>query len=185
MNENYEYVFFKYLYKKLELNKLDEYLVSEKIKMIDYDNSNNRISKYFALENQGNTDLFSDIDKKEFNQIFNDELNNIIENKYDEAVSFIERTYQDYFHLNDNLEYKYFGPINDSFLVPSNCIVIGLNYKKFDIDENNYDKEFERQQKVIVRILNYIQNELSKEKNIRLASLEYNEVTLSQPFVKL
>ena len=185
MTEKYEYVFFKYLYRKLELNKLDEYLVSENIKMIDCDNADNRISKYFALENRGNIDLFSDDDKKVFNQIFSDELNNILDNKYDEAVSFIERTYQDYFHLNDTLEYKYYGPINDQFLAPSNCIVIGLNYRKFDIDENNYDKEFERQQEVIVRTLNYIQNKLSKEKNIKLASLEYNEVTLSQPFVRL
>ncbi len=185
MNDNYEYVFFKYLYKKLELNKLDEYLISEKIKMIDQDNVENRISKYFALENKGNIDLFTDEDKKIFNQVFNDKLNNILEDKYDEAISFIERTYQDYFHLNDNLEYKYFGPINDSFLAPSNCIVIGLNYIKFDIDDNNYEEEIERQEQVIFFVLNYIQNKLSKEKNINLASLAYNEVSLSQPFVKI
>ena len=91
------------------------------------------------------------------------------------------------FHLDEEVEYVYYGPMSDDFLAPSNCIVIGLNYDKYnlDVEDEKYDDEINRQDIVVTKIINYIQFELSKQYNIRLATLAYNEVTLSQPFVKI
>jgi len=185
MEYNYNYIFFKYLYKKLDLEKLDKELENSGIKMIDQDNCNKRISKYFSLQNHGDTILFSDERKTIFKKLFDDDLDNVLENKKEEAINFVASTYQDYFHLNDKIEFKYYGPINDKFLAPSNCIVIGLNYIKYQLEEDNYEEKFERQEEVIFKMLNYIQNTLSKEKGINLASIAYDEVALFQPFVRL
>ena len=71
------------------------------------------------------------------------------------------------------------------FMAPSNAIALGINYLKYDLDDDNYDKELERQEGIVVDMLNYIQRELSKKYNMNLAAIAYNEVTLSQPFRRI
>ena len=185
MNTNYEFIFFQYLYEVLELKVLDEKLLNEKIKMIDQEGSNNRISKYFSLVSRGDVSYFSEDNKKTYTEIFDKELNDILSNNKERAIDFIKATYKDYFHLNDKIEYNYYGPINEDFLAPSNCIVIGLNYVKYQIDNDNFDEELFRQDGIICDTLNYLQGPLAEEKGFNIAALAYNEITLSQPFVRL
>ena len=183
---NYKYVFFKYLYNKLGLNKLDEMLLNENIKMIDEENVNKRISKYFSLLNEGDIEEFNEIEKHFYQKYFSQDMEVIEqENISDEVIEFIKKTYQKFFHLNDDFTYKYYGPKDDIFMAPSDCIVIGLNYSKFDLDTNDYDMELQRQERIVVKILNYIQNEVARKNNLKLAALSFNEITLSQPFMKI
>ena len=186
MNYNYEYLFFKYLYNELELNKLDQELENNNIKMVDQENVDKRISKYFSLLNRGNEANFSDLELETYKRIFSLKLDKLMEPLvYEEAISFIKSTYQKYYHLTDEVKYIYYGPENDEFLAPSNCIALGLNYIKYDIGDENFDAKLAAQEDIIFKVRVYIQRELAKEKNIKLASLAFNEVSLNQPFISL
>ena len=181
MEYNYEYMFFKYIYKKLNLQELDNSLQGKGIKPIDIKNIESRISKYFALLNRGDITNFTSEEKMEFNRLFSKEINNL---SIDDSslISFIEQTYVKYFHLDGEVKYIYYGPDSMEFMAPSNAIALGINYLKYDLDDDNYDKELERQEGIVVDMLNYIQRELSKKYNMNLAAIAYNEVTLRQPF---
>ena len=185
MESNYEYLFFKYLYEQLELNKFDDELQRQGIKMVDEKNSDKRISKYFSLVSRGDINDFSQEMKEKFKRIFDNSLDNILNSNYDEAIKYIMDTYKDFYHLNGEVEYKYYGPTNDNFLAPSNCIVIGLNYYKFNLDKKRNEEDFDKQETIIVKTLNYIQGPLAEQKGFKIATLAYNEITLSQPFVRL
>ena len=185
MEYNYEFIFFEYLYKKIGLQKYDEELLNKGIKMIDPENADKRISKYFSLLSKGDTLNFSQELKDRYSRIFNKDLNEILTNNYDEAIEFINETYKEYFHLNDPLEYKYYGPADEDYLAPSNCIVIGLNYSKYNIERNNVEEEIIREDGIVVDMLNLLQGPVAQQSGYPLAAVSYNEVTLSQPFVRL
>lgn len=187
MEYKYEYMFFKYLYKILDLKNLDDKLSKEKIKMIDENNSNKRISKYFALINKGNSSEFSEIEKKEYEKLFSNDLEELCKEINEEVINnFIKKTYEKYFHLNIDFKYIYYGPTSFEYMAPSDSIVIGLNYEKYNIeDDDNFEEELSRQEEIVVKVLNYIQNDLAKENKIKLSAIAYNEIALSQPFVRL
>ena len=187
MENNYTDIFFIYLYRKLNLRLLDEKLRLEHIKSLPEEEGVYPISEYFSLLNIGDSGEFDESEKQEYAFLFSKDLNTLLsEEWYSKAVNFIERTYQRFFHLNDEVKYVYYGPKNNSFMAPSDCIVLGLNYNKFDLpDDEHYDEELNRQDKVVCQISNYIQFELAKMYNIKLATLRYNEVTLSQQFTML
>ena len=140
---------------------------------------------YNKLVSRGDLLYFTDEQKNTFKDIFDDKLTSIINNKMDDAINFVISTYKDFYHLNDDVVYNYYGPINYKYMAPSNCIVIGLNYFKFQIDDDNYDEEFDKQERIVSKVLNYIQKDLSKEKGIKLATIAYNESTLLTPFVRI
>ena len=183
-NYNYEYVFFKYIYEKLELKKLEEKLLNKGIKIYDSGHANERISKYFSLLNKGNSKYFDAKTNETFLEYFNKELSEILNSdNYDEIIKFVESTYKTYFFSNIKDNYVYYGPANFEYMAPSDSIAIGLNYVKYDnegSEEDSLDSEV-----FVVDMLNYIQTDLSKEKNMKLAAISYNEVTLNQPFARL
>lgn len=186
MNFKYEYVFFKYLYEKLNLKELEEQLTNNGIKAYDEDNISKRIAKYFSLVSTGTNVNFSNEDLDRFNTYFSKSINELTkEPLYSEVVSFILKTYQNYFYSNAKERYKYYGPSSFEYMAPTDSIVLGINYIKFDLPEEQYDQELLRQEKVIVDILNYIQTNLSKKSGIKLSAISYNEVVLNQPFLKL
>ncbi len=185
MESNYEYLFFKYLCEQLELNKFDDELQRQGIRMVDENNSDKRISKYFSLVSRGDINDFSQEMKEEFKRLFDNSLENVLNNNYNEAIQFIVDTYKVFYHLNGEVEYKYYGPANDNFLAPSNCIVLGLNYFKFNLDKEYNEESFDKQETIIVKTLNFIQGPLAKQKGFKIATIAYNEISLSQPFVNL
>ncbi len=184
MEFNYEYIFFKYIYEKLELFKLDDWLTKEGIKMLD-PNGEKRISKYFSLVSTGDSSEFDESTKEEYKTIFDKDLEILKDGEMcDLAINFILKTYENYFHLNGKVEYNYYGPHEMAYVAPSNSIVIGLNYNKFDIESSNYDDEVFRQNGIVVDVLNYIQNNLLIENKTRVSAVAYDEVVLSQEFIQ-
>lgn len=186
MEYKYEYIFFKYIYEKLDLMKLDEKLAFENIKMYDVDNVDKRISKYFALMNKGTAINFSENDQKKYNYYFSKELDELLQEPlYSEVKEFVLNTYENYFFSAVKSEYMYYGPSSFEYMAPTDSIVLGINYVKFDIDSLDYDKELERQDGIIVDMLNYIQTDLASSNKIKLSAIAYNEISLNQPFKSL
>ena len=184
MEYNYEYMFFKYIYKKLNLQELDKSLQEKGIKPVDEKNIESRISRYFSLLNQGDTSSFTPEEKTEFDKYFSQDVNSL---SIDDSAlaNFLEQTYSKFFHLNEEVKYVYYGPDSMEFMAPSNAIALGINYVKYDLNEDNYEQELDNQEGIIVDMLNYIQMELAKKYNMNLAAMAYNEVTLSQPFIRI
>lgn len=186
MNYKYEYIFFKNLYQNLNLKEFDIKLEENGIKPYDKANMNSRISKYFALMNEGDFNGFSPEEKEKYNLYFSKELDELLnEPLYSEVSGFINRTYETYFFKNRSDRYMYYGPASYEYMAPTDAIVLGINYVKYDNEKENYDKELENQEDVIIQIANYIQDELSEKYNLKLAVIPYNEIALNQPFMKL
>lgn len=184
MEYKYEYMFFKIIFKKLNLSELERKLESEKIKPYDEKNMNDRISKYFALLNRGTSINFTEEESEIFNYYFSKEINELtVEPLYSEVESFIMKTYEKYFFSEAKEQYIYYGPASFEYMAPTDSIALGINYQKYGF--NYSDKELERQEGVIVDMLNYIQNDLAKISGIKLSAIAYNEIALNQPFVKI
>lgn len=186
MNFKYEYVFFKYLYEKLNLKKLEEQLTNNGIKPYDENNISKRISKYFSLVSTGTSDNFSKENIERFNYYFSKDISELLtEPLYSAVIDFILKTYQNYFYSDATERYKYYGPTSFEYMAPTDSIVLGLNYIKYDLPEEQYNQELARQDRAIVDVLNYIQTDLSKVSSIKLSAIAYNEVVLNQPFLKI
>ena len=180
-NYKYEYIFFKELYDRLELKKLDDRLTNEEIKPVDEENADKRISKYFAFMNKGTAVHFSREDLEKFGDYFSKELFELErEPLYSEVRDFVLRTYENYFFSDKKDDYIYYGPVSFDFMAPSDAITLGINYVKFDINaasDMEYDLELQRRDVVVVDMMNYIQTDLAKEKGIKLAAVAYDEFT--------
>ena len=185
MNYKYEYIFFKELYNKLNLSELDDKLTNEGIKPIDEENVDKRISKYFSFMNEGTNINFSKEDTEKFNSYFSKELSELEQEPlYSEVKDFVLRTYENYFFSEALDDYIYYGPNTYDFMAPSDAITLGINYSISGIKANSdmeYEKELQRQDGIIVDMMNYIQTDLAKEKGIKLAAISYNELVSNQP----
>ena len=180
-NYKYEYIFFKDLYSRLNLKKLDSVLTNEGIKPVDEENMDQRISKYFAFLNEGTSRNFSEEELEKFHEYFSRELYELEQEPlYSEVRDYVLRTYEKFFFSEIKDNYIYYGPVSFEFMAPSDAITLGINYIKFDIKANSdreYERELERQDGVIVDMMNHIQTNLAKETGIKLAAVAYNEVT--------
>ena len=186
MNYKYEYIFFKYLYEILNLKECDNKLETSGIEPYDKENMGNRISKYFALKNEGNNNEFSPEDKEKFNLYFSKELDELLnEPLYSEVRNFVARTFETYFFSNISEKYMYYGPSSYEYMAPTDAIVLGINYVKFDIENENYDETINNQEDVIIEVATFIQEELAEKSNLKLAAIPYNEIALNQPFIRL
>jgi len=186
MNKNYDYIFYTYLYKKINLEKYEKELNDLGIQIYDVAGSENRISKYFGFLNSGNYDNFDQNELTEFQQIFDDSLENILNNKNEVAVDFVKKTYKKYFFSNSSNEYKYYGPHNYDYLCPPDAIVISLNFIEFG-DENSSitDEEKFKKELEMTRIMNDIQNNAISNFGIKVSVVKYNELLLNDQSVIL
>ena len=75
-NEKYEYIFFLYIFNKLNLKNYENYCYQNGIKIYDGENTipELRFSKYFSLQNTGKTEYFSEDEKIKFNKYFELEI---------------------------------------------------------------------------------------------------------------
>lgn len=180
-NYNYEYVFFEYIYKKLKLERFDNQLRSEGIQ--PYNSSDEsfkmRISPYFSLINTGDIEDFSPEEKKEFLRLFKD-ISDL--SMRDAMYQFVEKTYKKYFFEKAVDKFIFLVPGNFEFAVPTDAIVLGITYNKFDINcpDDRYDAELERQDRAICDIINYIQEELAMESGMKLCVKRINEYYLNK-----
>ena len=97
-NYKYEYIFFKDLYSRLNLKKLDSVLTNEGIKPVDEENMDQRISKYFAFLNEGTSRNFSEEELEKFHEYFSRELYELEQEPlYSEVRDYVLRTYEKFF----------------------------------------------------------------------------------------
>lgn len=183
MNEKYEYLFYMYIYRKLNLEDVENKLEKENIKKCD----NKNISKYFTLLNSGDIDAFTDDELRMFNYYFNLKIDEILSDsdKYKEVINFIESTYQKYFFSNLEEKYIYYGTSTFEYMAPSDAITLGFYYKQFDFGIEDIDSYCLEIDEKICDIINYIQNDLAKKHNLKIAVIKYNEVALSQPYIRI
>lgn len=185
-NNNYEYVFFEYIYKKLNLQSLDVQLNSGGIRpnIVNEESFQKRISPYFILINTGDTENFTPEEQKEFIRLFSN-INDI--SNRDALYQFIERTYKKYFFSKIKEEYTFLIPGNYEYAFPSDAIVLGITYNKFDINcpDEKYEEELVREDRVICNIINYIQEKLAEEFQIKLCVKRIDEYSLKNYDVRL
>ena len=172
MEDKYRIMTLKYLYSKLDLKKYEKILEDNNIESIMEDND---YFKYFTLLSDGDMSLFDKEEQKEmefFDQYEIDELlsNEELENNF---IELIKKTYQKFYFSDTKGEYLYYKVINDEHMAPDDAFALGLNYM-VPLDSDNYDESVREANKVITSVINNIQFTEAKEKNLKIAVLEYN-----------
>ena len=175
---NYKYLFFKKLYNSLGLKEIEQTFIKEKINSLEVvlNEKCDIISNYFFLLNDVDIDNLSKEQLDKFHLYFSKEINDLEENDLKEIYKFIDDTYKLLLFPNIDSKYVYYGPINDNYSCPRDAIAIGLYYDAF----GDYD-DFEVENK-LADIINYIQFDLAKKENIKVAVIPYNQITLQNNY---
>lgn len=174
MNIKYEKLFFEFLYNKMGLSEFESRLVKDNVKpYAGLTEIPGLISKYFVLISQGSFDRFTEEEKAYLEGI----------KEGDDVSEFLMNTYKKYFFDDSEFRYIYYGPSTYEYAAPSDSIVLGLYYTEFDF-ENNSNDEF-LNNGVVVDVANDIQDKSNETGEFKVAVITYNEVALSQPFVRL
>ncbi len=180
MNEfdNYKYLFLKNLYETLNLKVIEQKLLSEKVKPLNIvsDDYYDIISHYFFLLNDVNIEKLNSEQVNKFYTLFSKKISDLSEQELKEALKFIDDTYYLMLFPNTEEKYVYYGPMTDNYICPRDAIALGLYYDAF----GDYD-DFELENK-LADIVNYIQFDLSKKVNKRLAVILFNQLTLENRF---
>lgn len=178
MKEKYKYMFLRYISNKINLKDYENKLVMNGISSIEepIDGLYPQISKYFSLVNNVDDSRLSDDMKKEYQHYFSKPLEELATKGLEEQINkFLEKSYPMLLYPNIQEKFCFYGPINYKYAAPRDCVVLGLNYNEFDISDQNFDEIHLRNNKLICDMLNYIQEEVSKEIGINIAVLQYNE----------
>lgn len=174
MKEKYKYMFMRYLYKKLDLKKIEDKFILNGIKFRNL--GDDEISKCFLLLNDVDDSGLNDKLKEKYNYYFSLSIEELctplIEN---ELLTFLEETYMVLLFPKGEDDYIYYGPLSYNYMAPRNSIVLGFYYKEFDIEEQNFEDIHFQNDVLICDSLNYIQNVLGPKANITVSVLQYNE----------
>lgn len=171
---NYRLLFFKYLYMKLNLKDIEEYLEFNKINYIndqklmsDEESLCSCISKYFYLLNDISLDLLT---KEEIN--FLNSINTDIIN--DEIIDFLEKTYKKVFFNNPKNLDKYYGIVSEYYHVKGEYIVLGLKFESLGFVSKIIKNRKE------IEDINYLIDDVIKKiesnKIFKIKVLKYNEL---------
>ena len=177
MKEKYKYMFMKYLYNKLGLKQLEDNLINSGIKMQELDSK--EISRFFKILNNVDEGILTGELLEKYNYYFSLEFNTLcIPEIEKEVFKFINETYKLLLFTKTDAKYLYYGPLNYKYMAPSDAIVLGFYYKEFDIDVG--DEEFRKihfkNEVLVANNLNYVQNVLGPENNMKIAVIKYNEI---------
>ena len=166
MESEIKRLLFEIIYDKLNLKDIEEDFNNNKIPKKDIINKKNEkiISNYFFLRNDVNLD---ELTKEETIYLLS-KMNQKSDTK--ELKDFLEQNMLRLLLPKTNEKYIYWDINDDEHLAPSDAIVIAFHTIEFleGIDEvrNAY----------ICEKLNYIQDVLGPQANIKVAVLKYNEV---------
>ena len=172
MIDNYRILFFRYLYEKLNLKEIEDYLEKNNINYIDNDNlmcNEEKIcfhySKYFYLLNDINFELLNSEGIAYLKSINKDSFldSNII--------NFLESTYKRVLFNNFG---KYYGPHSDQYYVNGDYIVLGIKFDELGFASRNIKtrKEIENNNNIVDSIISKIENNL----NYKIKIIKYNEL---------
>lgn len=175
---NYKYLFFKKLYNYLGLKEMEQTLIKEKINSLEVISNEKYdiISNYFFLLNDVNINNLNKVQLDKFHLYFSKEVKYLKEDELKEIYEFIDDTYKLLLFPNADSNYVYYGPINDNYSCPKDAIAIGLYYDAF----GEYD-DFEVKNK-LADVINYIQFNLAKKINEKVAVISFNQKTLKNEF---
>lgn len=178
--DNYKYIFFKYIYEKLKLKDVEKQLIEENVNSLNVvtDDKYDIISKYFFLLNRVDIEKLSDEQLEKFHKYFSKDIRDFNEVETKEVIQFIEETYSLMLFPDTTSKYVYYGPIDDNYICPKDAIALGLYYDAF----GDYD-DFELENK-LASIINYIQFDLTKNMNYKVAVIPFNQMTLNNNFNK-
>lgn len=176
MNEidNYKYLFFKKIYDELKLNQIEKELPKKKIMPLKVvqDENYDIISNYFFLLNDLNLDGLSNEQLQEFHNYFSKKIKDLTEIELHNINEFIEKTYSLLLFPKGDEKYVYYGAINTDYTAPRDAIAIGIYYDVF-VEADDFEIENN-----LAEIINYIQFELAKKINKKIAVIAYNQITL-------
>ena len=168
MENQIKQLLFKIIYNKLNLQEIEEDFIKSNIPQKKINNPNNEeiISQYFFLRN----DLYLDRLSLEEKTFIVSKMNSINENDKKELNEFLENNLLKLLLPETDKTYIYWDGSDDEHLAPSDAIVIAFHTIEFlnGIDESR--------NMYINKKLNYIQDVLGPQNNLKVAIIKYNEV---------
>ena len=191
--DKFEYFFFYYIYKYLKVDDVEKYFENNGISIYDGDVSNPelRFAKYFSFLSRGKIDNFSNVDKNEFNRLFNFDIMEIFSNMdiYNNVMNFVIKNYNNYFFSDIDSNYEYYGLVSGDYIAPSDAIVLGINYCKYNYDETYQTGSFEelalKKESIINSMINKIQFDIAPKHNLKVAVIKCNEFYLDNNFTRI
>lgn len=179
MDEKYELMTLKYLYSVLNLKKYEETLKNNGFESLMAPNED---FTYFTLLSRGDTELFSEEERKELTFFQDKSLKEIFSNPElkDRCEKFIQSTYVKYYFSNSNGEYMFYGPNSFEYMVPDDAFALGVNYKSFDFDasEDEFDEKIDEKSKVVNKVMNDIQSIEAKNANLKVGVVKQSEAEI-------
>lgn len=170
IEEKIKHQYMKILYEKLELYKIDDYFKANGVlpKEIVGD-SNQIISRYFFLFNNVNLNNLTSDELEKIKMYFSFDLSKLDNDKIYEINDFLLNNMFKILITKSDKKYIGYGDINPSNVVPSDAITFVCHFLR-------YNNNSELITKIVYDKLNYIQDSLSKEKNIKLAVIPCDEL---------
>ncbi len=172
---NYRLLYFKYIYDKLNLKEIEEYLINNKINYIIDEKLMSKEelicsknSKYFYLLNDISFDL---LNEKELSYLKNVNVDNNIN---EEVINFLEQTYKKVFFNNPRNLDKYYGIVSEFYHINGEYIVLG-----FKFEELGFVSKIMKKRKEIEEINLIIDDVIKKIESNNLLALKvfkYNEL---------
>ncbi len=175
MEEKYRKVFFRYLFKILDLKNIEDYLISNGINYITSENnmcneekSCYAYSKYFYLLNEINLLMLNNEEMMYLRVMKSDDDLN------ERTINFINNTYKKVVFSDSTGKNKYYGAISENFMAKDNQIVLGLKRDEMGFAAHKLKKvkEIQNDNVVIKKIIEKIE----KNSCFDIKVIKYNEL---------
>lgn len=175
MIEKYRVLFFRYLYQKLKLNEIEDYLINNKINCIT--NVNNmceeekicsKYSKYFYLLNDIELFMLNEDELMYLRRVREDsELT-------EKLIEFLNNTYEKVMLSDSRGKNKYYGAMSDSFMAKDNQIVLGLKRDEMGFSAHKLKTMEEMKHDDI--IIKEVIEKIEKNSVFDIKVIKYNEL---------
>lgn len=175
MEEKYRKVFFKYLFKILDLKNIEKYLINNGINYITSENNMcdeekkcYAYSKYFYLLNEINLLMLNEEEMMYLKVISSDS------DLSERTIKFINNTYKKVLFSDSRGKNKYYGAISESFMAKDNQIVLGLKRDEMGFAAHKLKKMEEIQHDDI--IIDEVVEKIEKNSYFDIKVIKYNEL---------
>jgi len=179
MNQELKIILFNILYINLDLKKLENQIIQKGIKHKNIENSCNYpiISKYFFLLNDLHLENLDSSELENLNILYNNfkKDNNLYG---DELCQFLLKNIQKLLFSVHEKGYLVYGDKTE-YIAPADSIVLAFHYNDYQSESENH----EELEDYICDVLNYIQFELSKKINMKIAVLKFGTYVSNKDFV--
>ena len=171
MDDKYRIMTLKYLYGLFDLKKYEKILESNDLESAveGYDDF-----KYFSLLSDGDISSFTNDEISEYMSYDKYSIEELLSNEEltSRFLNFIKLTYRKFYFSDVNGEYIYYNGYSEMNMVPDDAFALQLNYRiKYDQFSEEKKQEIDD---VVVDIINDIQFNVSKEKNVKVGVIVNN-----------